>query len=75
MVLLPSVLEEDIKAVKNAVVQFSGHKNPGRVNLVRIILSRIENEVITGGDSRKSGDIIQVLRQREKEDISFKILL
>lgn len=32
VVLLPSVLEEDIKAVKNAVVQLGGYKNPGRVN-------------------------------------------
>lgn len=32
VVLLPPVLEEDIKAVKTAVVQLGGYKNPGRVN-------------------------------------------
>lgn len=32
VVLLPPFLEEDIKAVKTAVVQLGGYKNPGRVN-------------------------------------------
>lgn len=49
MVLLRSVLEEDIKAVKNAVVQLRRCKNPGRDHQVSIISSSVEYEVITGG--------------------------
>lgn len=45
-----SVLEEDIKAVKNAVVQLDRCKNSGTINTgVSIIFSSIENEVITEG--------------------------
>lgn len=49
VVLLRSVLEEDIKAVKNAVVQLGRCKNPGRDHQVSIISSSVEHEVITGG--------------------------
>lgn len=36
--------EEDIKAVKNSVVQFGGCENPGRIS--------IEDEVILAGELR-----------------------
>lgn len=68
MVLLPSVLEEDIKAVKNGIVQLGGCKNPWRVNTAKVpSLSVLKRKRGKFRDSRKSRDKIQVLLLREKD--------
>lgn len=61
MVLLPSVLEENMKAVKNGLVQLGGCKNPWRVNTAQVpSLSVLK---------RKQGGKLEIV---EKVEIKYK---